>query len=265
MTDDDIADDLPGARFERAKRAVGLVAGPVVAAIVYVITRDGPAPLLAGLMALAVTWWLSEALPAAGVALMVAALAVLGGIATPKQAFGAFGSPLLFMFVGAFFIAEAMKVHGLGARAAAAMVALARGPVSLLVALSGTAFALSLLMSNSASTAIVLPVALAALASADRRFQSAMVLAIAWGASMGGLGTPVGTPPNLIGIGELRKHGVDLDFGTWMQIGVPIGLAMLAVLWLVLIGLFGLGRGGRGARRVPPRGEPGQPRRARHR
>lgn len=240
---EDVDDELPGARFERAKRTIGLAAGPVVAAIVYVITRDGPAPLLAGLMALAVTWWLSEALPSAAVALMVAALAVLGGLASPKQAFGAFGSPLLFMFVGAFFIAEAMKVHGLGARAAAATVGLARGPASLLVALSGTAFVLSLLMSNTASTAIVLPVALAALASADRRFQSAIVLAIAWGASMGGLGTPVGTPPNLIGIAELRKRGVELDFGTWMQIGLPIGLAMLAVMWVVLIVMFGLRRG----------------------
>ena len=67
MTDDE---DIPGAGFERAKRSIGFVAGPLVAAIVYVITRDGPSPLLAALMALAVTWWLSEALPAAGVALV---------------------------------------------------------------------------------------------------------------------------------------------------------------------------------------------------
>ncbi len=245
-------DDLPGARFERAKRSVGLGLGPAIAALVYVITRDGPAPLLAGLMALAVTWWLTEALPSAAVALMIAALAVLTGLATPKQAFGAFGSPLLFMFVGSFFIAEAMKVHGLGQRAAGATAALSRGPASLMVALSGTTFVLSTMMSNAAATAIVLPIALAAAATSDRRFQAALVLAIAWGASMGGLGTPVGTPPNLIGIGELRNRGEELGFGTWMGVGLPIGLAMLAVMWVVLLALFGLRGQALTASSLPP-------------
>jgi sodium-dependent dicarboxylate transporter 2/3/5 len=144
------------------------------------------------------------------------------------------------MFVGSFFVAEAMKVHGLGVRAAAVAASFARGPASLLVALSATTFLLSTMMSNAAATAIVLPIALAASTGADRRFQAALVLAIAWGASMGGLGTPVGTPPNLIGIGELRKRGLDVDFGTWMAIGLPIGLAMLGVMWAVLITLFGM-------------------------
>ena len=241
MSDDDIVgDDVPGARFERRKRAVGLVLGPAVAALAYAVTRDGPAPMLAALMALAVTWWLTEALPAAAVALMIAALAVLTGLATPRQAFGAFGSPLLFMFVGSFFIAEAMKVHGLGARIAAAMATLARGPLSLLAALSATAFVLSSMMSNAAATAIVLPIALAAAVRADRAFQAALVLAIAWGASMGGVVTPVGTPPNLIGVAGLRQHGHDLEFGTWVLVGLPIGAAMLGVMWFVLVGVFRL-------------------------
>lgn len=240
MTEEVDDDNLPGARFERAKRSIGLFAGPVAAAIVYLITREGPAPLLAGLMTLAVVWWLSEALPAAGVALAIAAIAVLTGVATPKQAYGAFGNPILFMFVGSFFIAESMKVHGLGVRAAAVAASFARGPASLVISLSATTFVLSTMMSNAAATAIVLPIALAATTGADPRFQAAMVLAIAWGASMGGLGTPVGTPPNLIGIGELRKRGLDIDFGTWMAVGLPIGLAMLGVMWLVLITLFGM-------------------------
>jgi len=233
-------DDVPGAGFERGKRTLGLGLAPVVAALAYVVTRDGPSPTLAALMALAVTWWLTEALPAAAVALMVAALAVLTGLAPPKQAFGAFGSPLLFMFVGSFFIAEAMKVHGLGERAAAATARLARGPASLLCALSATTFVLSMMMSNAAATAIVLPIALAASAQSPRRFQAALVLAIAWGASMGGLGTPVGTPPNLVGFAGRHQVGIDLGFGTWMWCGLPIGLAMLGVMWVVLIGLFGL-------------------------
>ncbi|MBK9035040.1 MAG: DASS family sodium-coupled anion symporter [Myxococcales bacterium] len=243
MTDEltePLADDVPGARFERRKRQVGLVVGPLAAGLVALLDRHGPAPGLTGLMTLAVAWWLTEALPAAAVALVVAALAVVFDLAPPKVAFAAFGSPLLFLFVGAFFVAEAMKVNGLGDRAAATASRLARGPRSLLVALSAAAFGLSAIMSNSAATAILLPVALAASAKASRRYQAAMVLAIAWAASMGGLATPVGTPPNLIGIGQLRTAGVEIGFGQWLAIGLPIGAAMLVAMWLVLFGLFRL-------------------------
>jgi sodium-dependent dicarboxylate transporter 2/3/5 len=233
--------DLPGATFERRKRAVGLIAGPVLAGLVAWLDRDGVAPGLTAVMVLAVTWWLIEALPAAAVALVVAALAVMLDLAPPKVAFGAFGSPLLFMFVGAFFVAEAMRVHGLGERAAAAAGRLARGPRSLVIALSAAAFAMSAFMSNAAATAILLPIALAASHGAGQRYQAALVLAIAWAASMGGLATPVGTPPNLIGIGQLRAAGHDLSFGTWAAVGLPIGLAMLGAMWLVLFAVFRVG------------------------
>ena len=232
----------PGAGFERALRRVGLVAGPVVAITVYLASRDGDGASVAALLALAVTWWLTEALPAAVVALVVAASSVLFGVAPPKQAFGAFGTPLLFMFVGSFFVAEAMMVHGLGERMARATGALARTPLALLCALSATAFTLSTMMSNAAATAIVLPIALAASRDADRRTQAAMVLAIAWGASMGGLATPVGTPPNLIGVAGLRERGFDIGFGSWLGVGLPIGLVMLVVMWLVLALSFRVGR-----------------------
>ena len=79
------------------------------------------------------------------------------------------------MFVGSFFIAEAMKVHGLGARAAATTVAMARGPTSLLVAPRGARFVLPPMMSTAAPTAIVLPIALAATVNADRRYQAAII------------------------------------------------------------------------------------------
>lgn len=235
-------DELPGAGFERRLRQVGLVGGPLLALVVYLLARGGTAPGLTALMVLAVSWWITEALPMAAVALVIAAGTVLVGAATPKQAFGAFGSPLLFMFVGSFFIAEAMAVHGLGERLARATGALARTPLALLCALSATAFVLSMMMSNAAATAIVLPIALAAGAGTDRRFQAALVLSIAWGASMGGIATPVGTPPNLIGLAGLRQRGLDVGFGTWVGFGLPIGLAMLAAMWAVLIAMFGVRR-----------------------
>jgi len=238
----DLPDDVPGARFERRKRAIGLVAAPSAAVLVAILDRHGPAPALTALMTLAIGWWLTEALPAAAVALVVAALAVVLDLAPPKVAFAAFGSPLLFMFVGAFFVAEAMKVHGLGDRLAAAASRLARGPRSLVIALSGAAFVLSAFMSNAAATAIILPIALAAAAGTSPRYQAAMVLAIAWAASMGGLATPVGTPPNLIGLGQLRAAGVDVGFTDWVMIAAPIAIAMLIAMWLVLFAVFGVRR-----------------------
>jgi sodium-dependent dicarboxylate transporter 2/3/5 len=146
------------------------------------------------------------------------------------------------MFVGAFFVAEAMKVHGLGERAAAAAGRLARGPRSLVIALSAAAFAMSAFMSNAAATAILLPIALAASHGAGQRYQAAMVLAIAWAASMGGLATPVGTPPNLIGIGQLRAAGHDVGFTDWVVVALPIATAMLIAMWLVLFAVFGVRR-----------------------
>jgi len=86
--------DEPGARFDRVKQRVGLIAGPVLALLAYLASSDSVAPALPALMALCVTWWLTETLPPAVVALLAACGAVLFGLATPKQAFGAFGSPL---------------------------------------------------------------------------------------------------------------------------------------------------------------------------
>ncbi|HEU0034601.1 MAG TPA: DASS family sodium-coupled anion symporter [Kofleriaceae bacterium] len=236
-----LADDTPGARFERAKRRIGLVAGPLLAIAIGLANRDGASPELVGLLVLCVTWWLTEALPPAAVALAAAIGAVVMGIATPKEAFGAFGTPLLFLFVGSFFIAEAMSVHGLGERLCTAVARLARGRLSFLVAIGLVSFFLSMVMSNAAATAVILPIALSMLPRAHGpgdRYGAALVLVVAWGASVGGLGTPVGTPPNGFGIQELAQRGHPLGFVEWMAIGVPMGLLMMGALFGVLALVF---------------------------
>ncbi|HEY5944150.1 MAG TPA: DASS family sodium-coupled anion symporter [Kofleriaceae bacterium] len=232
----------PGAAFERNKRRIGLFGGPVVAVLLAWIFDDSASPALIGLMALCVTWWLSEALPVAVVALAAAMGAVITGVATPEVAFKAFGTPLLFMFVGSFFIAEAMQVHGLGARLAEAVARKARGRLSFLIAITVVSFTQSMFMSNSATTAILLPLVLGMAPKGDR-YGAALVLAVAWGASVGGLGTPVGTPPNGLGLAELRQRGLDLGFVEWMAIGVPMGLLMLGGLIAVLAIAFKIRRG----------------------
>jgi sodium-dependent dicarboxylate transporter 2/3/5 len=237
-----LGDDTPGAGFERTKRRVGLVLGPIAAVGFGLLNLQSASPALVGLMVLCVTWWLTEALPPAAVALIAAVGAVLTGVAEPKDAFGAFGTPLLFLFVGSFFIAEAMSVHGLGERLCNAVARLARGRLSFLIAIGLTAFVLSMLMSNSAATAIILPIALSMAPQGDR-YSTALVLTVAWGASVGGLGTPVGTPPNGFGIQELAQRGLRLDFVDWMMIGVPMGLVMMVALFGVLAVVFKIHRG----------------------
>lgn len=235
---------LPGEGFERGKQRIGLVAGPVLAVAIGAASHDSASPVLVGLMVLCVTWWFTEALPPAAVALIAAVGAVVGGVASAKVAFGAFGTPLLFLFVGSFFISEAMRVHGLGERLCELVARRARHRLSFLIAIGSVSFGLSMFMSNAATTALILPIALV-MAPTDRRdkFGAALVLVVAWSASVGGLGTPVGTPPNGFALQELAQRGHDLGFFGWMAIGVPMGTLMMVGLFVVLAVAFGVRRG----------------------
>lgn len=230
------------ARFDRARRRLGLWLGPPLGVAVWLAGDDSPAQRLAGVMAFAAAWWICEAVPVAATSLLAAAATVVLGLATPREAFGAFGHPLLFLFVGSFFLAEAMKCQGLGDRLARAAFRVARTELGVMAALSGAAFVMSMWMSNTAATAVTLPIALAvARASGRPRFGAALVLAIAYGASVGGIGTPVGTPPNLLGLQRLRDlAGTDISFLRWMALGVPLGVVMMGFLWVVLAFRFGL-------------------------
>jgi sodium-dependent dicarboxylate transporter 2/3/5 len=241
MSDDDFAERVSDGelRFERWRRRGSLVLGPLCGVAAALAEGGGASGRLAGIMAFAAVWWIGEAVPPAVTALLAAAGVVVLGVAPAKLAFATFGSPMLFLFVGSFFIAEAMKIHGLGARVARVLARRASGRLGMLIALSSAAFVLSLWMSNAAATAVTLPIALSVAGKTrDRGYAAAMVLAIAYGASVGGIGTPVGTPPNLIGIGRLREAGVEVGFLRWMSVAVPLGATMLVVLWAVLAWRF---------------------------
>ena len=232
-------------RIEVWRTRLGLVGAPLVAAWVWAASAGGPAGKLAALFTATAILWISEAIPPAVTALAAVALSVVLGIASAKEAFAALGNPILFLFVGSFMVAEAMTVHGLGARFARATARHAKGRLGSLCAASAATFVMSMWMSNAAATAVVLPIALQiARATKDRRYCAAMVLAIAWGASMGGLCTPVGTPPNLIGMRALQELpeavGGALSFGfvDWMKVATPPALLMLVAMWLVLALVF---------------------------
>lgn len=211
----------------------------VVAAFVVARATGGDRGLVCGLFVFAGVMWVSEAIAAPATALIVIAAAPLVGVCTPKEAFAALGNPILFLFVGSFMIAEAMRVHGLGERLARALTSRANTRLTALLATSTAAFLLSMWISNAAATAIVLPIALS-VAAADKPFAAAQVLGVAWGASMGGLCTPVGTPPNLIGMRALVDAGHELTFAGFMAIGTPIGALMLLAMIAVLALRFGI-------------------------
>ena len=244
------ADDAPlgaitpaEARFEARLRLIGLWLGPAAALVIYALcgALTSEQRTLSALMTFCAIFWITEPIPMAATALVAAAGCVLLGVASGEQAFGAFGNPLLFLFVGSFFLAEAMQTHGLGQRLARAVTRLARGRLSLMIALSGSAGAMSMWMSNVAATAITLPVAVAVAGTlGDRKLGTALVLAVAYGASVGGICTPVGTPPNLIGLAALRQAGEPIEFLRWMALCIPLAVLMMLILWVILSLTFGI-------------------------
>ncbi len=241
-------------RFNRRRRAAGLAIGPLVFAATFLLPLpfDGPALRLAAVMGLMFTFWVTEAFPVAATALLGPALAVMLRVAPAREVFAPFADPIIFLFIGSFILAEAMHTHGLDRRMAYVALSApgaARSPGRMLVVFGGTAALTSMWVSNTATAAMLFPIALSIVtqlpggragAAPDlRRFGLMLMLMMAFAASIGGLGTPVGTPPNLIGLGMLRSlAGVHISFGRWMLLGVPLVLLMYAALaaWFWLVG-----------------------------
>jgi sodium-dependent dicarboxylate transporter 2/3/5 len=225
---------------------VGLALGPLVMGLLLVWPVPGvsvEAQRLAAVLALAVIYWVTEAIPMAATALLAPALCIPLGVAKDKEVLAPFASPSIFLFIGSFFLAAAMAKHGLDRRLALWLLTrrgVLRSPFTLYAALGGMTALLSMWMSNVATTAVMIPIALGVLATTPQlaarpRAQADLILLIAFSASVGGLGTPVGTPPNIIAIGFLRQlTGETVTFLDWMKLGVPlVVIMMIFLLWLL--------------------------------
>ena len=233
--------------FNRRRRTVGLFLAPFVFLIVLLAPLSLPVPAhrMAAVMALVITLWLTEALPLAITAILGPCIAVVLGITTGRAALAPFADPIIFLFIGGFMLAQAMFVHGVDRRIAYGALALPGVGTSafrILLVYGAVCTTLSMWISNTASTAMMFPIGLSILAhlwrtSADkdrvRRYALALMLITSFGPSIGGMGTPVGTPPNLIGIGMLQKIvGVEVSFFSWMALGVPIVVMLFGYLVL---------------------------------
>jgi sodium-dependent dicarboxylate transporter 2/3/5 len=232
-------------QFNRRRRTVGLFAGPALFLILLVAPLPLPTPAhrLGAILAMMVVLWVTEALPLAVTALIGPVLAILLGVAQARVAFAPFADPIIFLFIGGFMLAEAMFVHGLDRRiayTALASPAVGRSPWRILIVFGGVTTFISMWISNTATTAMMFPIGLSIVAHvtkgrnqdpATRRFAMAMMLITAFGASVGGMATPIGTPPNLIGLGMLeRLVGYRLSFAGWMVFGVPLTIILFAFL-----------------------------------
>jgi sodium-dependent dicarboxylate transporter 2/3/5 len=198
---------------------------------------------MAAVMAMVITLWLTEALPLAITAILGPCVAVILGITSGREALAPFADPIIFLFIGGFMLAQAMFVHGVDRRIAYGSLAI-RGVGSsafrILLVYGAVCTALSMWISNTAATAMMFPIGLSILAHLSRtsrdkdkvrRYALAMMLITSFAPSVGGMGTPVGTPPNLIGIGMLEKIvGVEVSFFSWMALGVPIVAMLFAYL-----------------------------------
>lgn len=223
--------------FELWRRRIGLALAPCAFVAAWLATSDMPdAPhRLAAVLAAVIVLWVTEAVPMAITAFLGVAAAVALGVAPAREAFAPFADPLVFLFIGTFLLARAIFFHGVDRRFAFAILGM-RGvgerPGRVLLAYAAASALISMWISNTATTAMMFPIGVALLRSLDAlgqgrsmsdSFAAALLLSNAFAASLGGVATPVGTPPNLIGLGFLRAElGVEIPFFTWMLLGVPV-------------------------------------------
>lgn len=184
--------------------------------------------------------WLTEALPLAitALAVPVLALAVQMPHLTTEKAFSAFADPIVFLFLGGFALAAALRVQQLDRKIALGLLAMSRGHARLaILGLIGLTALLSLGINNTATTALMLPLALGLLRDVSPEAKPALaaflLLSIAYAASIGGMGTMVGSAPNAI-----AARALGYEFNDWLRIGLPISLVLLPLMVLILWGIF---------------------------
>ena len=232
------------------RQRVGLYAAPGLALLVYLNPFSSLPPsahILSAILVWVVVSWATEAIPLAVTSLVGAALCIAMGLGSAKEVLATFAHPIIFLFIGSFFLAEAFVVHGLDRRFAVWLLSrkgLTSSPIGVFGAMGFATAVLSMWISNTAAVAIMVPIALGLLSTIRGSREEAgshepgVLLLLAYGSAAGGITTMVGTPPNIIGVGLLSQQaGISISFFDWMAIGLPLagalGLGIVAVLfWL---------------------------------
>ena len=227
---------------------LGLIIGIVFLMITCLFsspeTLNTKAWLTLGVAMLMATWWLTEAIPLPVTGLLPLIFFPILGVSSIKETAQAFSHPIIFLFMGGFIIGLAMQHTGLHKRIAYYIIAkFKNGPKSLIFGfMCATAF-LSMWISNSATAIMMLPIALSIITvfkedkntAKNNNFDKALVLSIAFSATIGGIATIIGTPPNTVMAAMLSElYNYEINFLDWLKIGLPTSLILLPITWVVL-------------------------------
>ena len=230
---------------------VGVVLGP--AAALLIILSDAPAGLsdtgwtTAAIGVLMAVWWATEAVPIAVTALLPLVVFPLLGIASIQETAAPYSNKVIYLFLGGFIVAFAMQRWDLHRRIALSVLQVVGGDGRSLIGGFMLASALiSMWVMNTSTTMMLLPIAISiitvihkSVGSLDEKaradFQYALLLGVAYGATIGGMATLVGTAPNAMLAAFMQdNHGIEIDFASWMMVGLPLSIVMLPLAWLAL-------------------------------
>lgn len=231
------------------RQYVGLFLGPLWLIVVFFLPPpDGLAAAAwytAGLALLMATWWICESIPIPATSLLPLALFPILGVHTLQETAEPYAHPIIFLFMGGFMIALSMMRWGLHRRIAMWIIARAgTGPQALIAGFMIATAGLSMWVSNTATTLMMLPVALSVIALADTEssndrfkyhFAVALLLGVAYAANIGGMGTLIGTIPNaFISAFFEREYGYTITFTKWLSVGAPIVLVGVPIVFFMI-------------------------------
>lgn len=251
------------------RNIIALLAGIVAAVVIYLLFPDNgadtvnaaypddknapfdlaPMRVTAAVAVLMAIWWMTEAIPLPATALVPLVVFPLVQVAEFKEVSPSYAEPTIFLFMGGFLIALGMQRWNLHRRMALRVVLLiGTKPKRLILGFMVATGFLSMWVSNTATAVVMLPIGMSVLTlTADIvggmkkqvKFATALMLAIAYSASIGSLGTIIGTPPNTLMAAYMSKDlGIEIGFFDWMMVGVPLAVIFMIIAWLVLVTVF---------------------------
>lgn len=256
-------------KSEWRRQLIGIFVGLILAALVYaffpsnsvetVLESAGANPeteythqslrIVAATTVLMGAWWMTEAIPLAATALLPIVIFPISGVAEFSAVGSPYASSTIFLFMGGFLLALGLQRWNLHRRLALYVVkVVGTSPKRLILGFMIATGFMSMWVSNTATAVVMLPIGISVLQLTaetvggmknQKKFATSLMLAIAYSASIGSLGTLIGTPPNALLAGYMQEaHGITIGFGQWMMVGMPVAIVFTVVAWLVLITVF---------------------------
>ena len=257
ISDDELSDQHS---FDHLRRILGAICGPLCALLVYYACEfDGLSPeghKLLAIMTLVSLWWITEPIPIPVTSLIGPTLCVVCGVVGMKEAFAAFANPMIFLFMGGFIIAKAMMVNGLDKRIAYGIISMrwvGDSPRRIFLAIGLACMLCSGWISNTATAAMMFPISLGLLEAIREmmaangkeirlgtyKYATGLMLMTAYACSIGGVLTPIGTPPNIIMLGFLNElANIQISFFQWMIWGFVAMVIYFVITYFVLWKMF---------------------------